>query len=415
MSILSKLLDIRPLRSSPAFRWFWLGSTLSTFGSQLTVVAVYYQVWEATGSGIAVGAVGLAQAIPMILGGLVGGTLADSMDRRTLVLLTSCGQAFAAALLVAQAVAELGWLWPVLAAVAIQAACAGVGAPARRTFVARLLDSDQVAAGVALNHFSFQVAMLVGPVVGGFVVATAGVQGCYLLDMVTFGAVLVGAWQLPRLAPPESSERPGLRSMWAGWQFIAKHRVLTGAFLSEAFSTVTAMPIALFPMINAERFGGNPENLGLFFSAFAIGGVLAGALSGAVVRSERAGAIMLLASVTWGAALTGFGLSPHLWLVLGFLAIAGAADTISVISRGSIVQVATPDAYRGRVSSVEHVLGAAGPEVGNFRAGVVASATSTSISAISGGVSCVVLLVALAIMNPRVRQFRIPVSKDPST
>jgi MFS family permease len=164
------------------------------------------------------------------------------------------------------------------------------------------------------------------------------------------------------------------------------------------------MPIALFPVVNAERFGGNPQTLGLFLSAIAVGGITAGLASGAVTRAGRPGLVMLVAASVWGVALAAFGWAPTAWLALGFLAVAGAADTISVISRGALVQLATPDAYRGRVSAVENIVGMAGPYLGNFRAGLVAGVTTAGFSAISGGLLCVLGVAVVAATVPALRR-----------
>jgi predicted MFS family arabinose efflux permease len=398
------LLDARPLRSSPAFRRVWVGSALSTMGGQLAVVAVLHQTWELTASPVAVGAIGLAQAVPMIVFGVVGGALADAVDRRRLVLFTTLGQILVAGLLAAQALAGLGSLAVLLGLVALQSAAGALGAPARRTFAARLLPADQVAAGLALANLSFHGAMLVGPAVAGVVAARWGVGACYAADALTFLAALYGVLRLPPLPPDGAVARPGARAVVAGWRFIGGRPVLAGAFLSDLLATVLAMPIALFPVVNAERFGGSAQTLGLFLSASAVGGITAGLASGAVTRARRPGIVMLVAAGVWGLALAAFGVAPSLWLVLGCLAVAGAADTVSVISRGALVQLTTPDVYRGRVSAVEDVVGMAGPYLGNFRAGLVAGATSAGFAAVSGGLLCVLGIVAVAATNRALRR-----------
>lgn len=423
MKLSDGMVDLRPLRTSPAFRRLWLGTSASALGGQFAVVAVLAQVWDLTGSSVAVGAIGLAQAVPMVVCGLIGGVLADTVDRRRLVLLTTTGQVLAAGLLAAQALAGLASLPVVLALVAVQAACGGLGAPARRTFVVRLLSEHQVGAGLALSNLSFQAAMLVGPSIAGVVTALWGVAGCYLLDALTFVIALYAVLRLPPMSPMQVSPaqvsqvsptqqagigmRPGVRAVREGWRFIAGTRVVSGAFLTDVLATVMAMPIALFPAINEERFGGRPETLGLFLSAIAVGGIVVGAASGTVTRARRPGRVMLVAAGAWGAGLTGFGFAHSLWLTLGCLAVAGAADTVSVISRGSIVQLATPDSHRGRVSAVEHIVGVSGPDVGNFRAGVLAGLTSPSFAAVSGGMICVFGIVAVALRNESLRRFTI--------
>jgi len=400
-----RLVDIQPLHESSAFRRLWLGNTLSGLGGQLTLVAVLFQTWTLTESTVAVGAIGLAQAVPMVVFGLLGGTLADSVDRRRLVLATTIGQVAVTALLAAQALADAGSLPLLLGLVGLQATCAGLGGPARRTFPVRLLPEQLVSAGLALNHLSIQVSMLIGPALAGVVVGIWGVGACYVLDGLTFVGALYAVLRLPSMRPLGDTDRPGLRAIWSGWQLLASRPVLRGTLLVDLLATVLAMPVALFPAINDERFGGDPETLGLFLSAIALGGIVAGAGSGRATRSPRPGVIMLAAASVWGVGIAGFGLSHQLWLALGCLAVAGAADVLSVISRGTIVQLATPDAYRGRISAVEHIIGVSGPDVGNFRGGLVAGVTSASFALVSGGVLCVAGIGAVAATNTALRRF----------
>ena len=207
--------------------------------------------------------------------------------------------------------------------------------------------------------------------------------------------------------------RAGIAAVLAGWRYIAGRPVLRGSFLSDLAATVLAMPIAVFPMINEERFGGRPETLGLFLSAIAVGGVLAGVLSGTVTRARRPGSIQLAAAALWGAALAGFGLSGSWWVALAWLAVAGAADTVAVISRGTVVQVATADGYRGRVSSVEQIVGVAGPELGNVRAGLLAGLTSAGFGLVVGGLLCVAGVAAIAASHPTLRGFTVTAVHQP--
>lgn len=438
MKVGNAVIDVRPFRTSPAFRRLWIGTTLATLAGQLAVVAVLYQAWEITHSPIATGAVGLSRALPMVVLGVIGGSLADAMDRRKLVLTTTVGQMVAALLLAGQAVAGLESLWLLLGLVALQSSCAALGAPARRTFAVRLLPTEQVSAGIALTHISFQVALLLGPAMGGLLIAWSGVAACYALDAAMMLAAFYGVLRLPAMPPLPSTDpdggdpngnhdpdgageatgpaRPGLRTIVQGWRFVLRKPVLHGSLLTDLIATLTAMPISLFPMVVDERFGGDPQMLGFFMSAIGIGGIGIGALSGLITRSNRPALVMLGAATVWGIALAGFGLAQPAWLVLGCLVIAGAADTVSVISRGTIVQLATPDAYRGRVSSVEHVIGASIPDVGNFRGGVVAGLTSASFSLVSGGVACTVLVLALAATNKPLRRFTLAdATPDPAT
>ncbi len=402
----NRLLDVRPL-GVPAFRRLWIGTSLSATGGQIASVAVLYQVWEMTHSPVWTGAVGLARAVPLVVLGLVGGVLADALDRRSLVRWTMAAQVLTALGLAAQALAGLESLVVLLLLVALQAAFGALGAPAQRTFPVRLLGRRLVAAGIALQHLSFQVAMLAGPALAGVILGQWGLTPPYLVQAAAFLAALYAVVRLPAMPPTGPGSGRGLRAVVDGARFIARRPVLGGLYATDLIATLLAMPIALFPMINEQRFGGNPETLGLFLSAIAVGGMLAGLFSGTLTRSDRPGLVQLWAAGIWGAALAVFGLVGPLWLALGMLAVAGAADTVSVIARGAAVQLATPDSHRGRVTSVEHVIGVAGPELGNFRAGVVAGLAGAAFAATSGGLVCLVGIAVIAAANRPLREFRV--------
>jgi predicted MFS family arabinose efflux permease len=248
---------------------------------------------------------------------------------------------------------------------------------------------------------SFRSAVLLGPAAAGLVIAHWGVTAAYAMDALAITVSLLGLARLPsaraeRAVP--SGARPG------GWSLLLRRPVFRAALATDLAATVLAMPVALFPMVNEQRFGGDPQTLGLFLSAIAVGGITAGLASGAVTRAARPGLVMLAAAGVWGVALAGFGIAPSPWLALGCLAVAGAADTISVISRGTLVQLATPDAYRGRVSAVEDVVGMAGPYLGNFRAGLVAGGTTAGFAAVSGGLLCALGIAAVAATIPALRR-----------
>ncbi|WP_153395203.1 MFS transporter [Ornithinicoccus halotolerans] len=415
MSPRRHLLDVRPLRSSAPFRRLWLGSSLSALGQQVTTVAVLFQVWELTGDPVWTGVLGLVRAVPLIVCGLLGGTWADAVDRRKLVLLTTLGQLVAGAGLALQAVLRVESLVLLLGLVAVMSACGGLGAPAKRTFVPRLLPADLVAAGVALQMLAFQVAMLVGPALAGAVIGWWGLTVCYLLETVTAAVSLWAVWRLPAV-PVARGQGAGWRATVAGVRFVTRRPVLRGLMVTDLVATLTAMPIALFPLVNEERFGGDPQVLGLLLSAIAVGGTAAGLLlSGAVTRARRLGRVQFVAAGVWGLGLTGFGLAGQLWLALATLAVAGAADTLSVTARGAIVQLATPDSHRGRVSAVDHVVGAAGPDVGNARAGFVAGLTSAPVALVSGGLACVVGVVWVALSNRELRRYEQPAGSAAQT
>jgi MFS family permease len=408
MGLSKTLVDLGPLRTSPAFRRLWIGRSFSELGGQMTLIAVMYQVWQTTGSTVSTGAVGMARAVPLVALGLFAGSVTDRSDRRKVYLITTTGQATCSVLLAAQGLLGRLPVLGVLSLVAAQACFGADGAPAFRTFIPRLLPAPQVAAGLALNRITFQAAILVGPAIGGLLLGWRGVGVCYLIDAVTFVFAFYGAFGLPTMRPEGEPARPGLRGVVDGVSFLLGHPAVRGALLTDLATTVLSFPISLFPLINAERFDNDPRTLGLFLTVIAAGGVIASIFSGAFTRSTRPGAVMLVGSAVWGAALALFGVAPNPWLGLSFLLLAGAADTISVVSRSTIVQLHTPDELRGRVAAAEQIVGQAGPDVGNMRGGLVADATSGRAALVSGGLLCVAAVALIGLRTPDLRRFSTP-------
>ncbi|SEB31982.1 Predicted arabinose efflux permease, MFS family [Amycolatopsis tolypomycina] len=406
--VIRALVDVTPLRVSPPFRRLWLGRVCSGFGSQMTLVAVMFQVWEQTRSTVWTGAVGLAQALPVIVFGLFAGTLVDRVDRRKFALVATAGQAACSVLLAVQGFLGDVPVVVVLGLVAAQSCFVAGGGPAARTFIPRLLPPEQLPAGLALNRIAFQGAMLLGPALAGLVLGRFGVGGCYVVDALTFGLAFFGVFGLPEMRPGGEPSRPGLRGVLDGLAFLVRTPLVRGALLTDLAMTVLSMPISLFPLVNAERFAGNPHTLGLFLSAVAVGGVGASVLSGTFTRLPRPGRVMLAGSAAWGAALAAFGLIPNPWLGLACLVVAGAADTVSVVSRSALVQLATPDALLGRVAAAEQIVGQAGPDVGNLRGGLVAGVTSGTFALVSGGVLGVLAVALVGAATPGLRRFAVP-------
>lgn len=402
------LADITPLRESAAFRRLWAGGVLSSVGGALTYFAVILQVYELTRSSLAVGAVGVAEVGPTLAIGLLGGSVADATDRRRLVLVTSGCLTAVSAALAAQAYAGLRLVWLLYALVAAQSALSAIKEPARRTLVPSLLPTSQLPAALALDRLSFQLMLTAGPALAGLITATPhlGLPACYLIDAISFAASLYGVARLPAMRPHEQDTRPGPRAVAEGLSFIRRSQVLAGAFLCDLNATVFGLPVALFPAINAERFGGDPRTLGLFTAAVGVGGLASAALSGPVRHVSRHGLAMLVTVSVWGAAFAGFAVAPSLWLTLTLLAVAGAADTCTVVFRGTIVQTVTPDQLRGRVLAADYVVGAGGAQLGNLEAGALGSLTSPVISALSGGLATIAGAIVIGLALPVFTRYR---------
>jgi MFS family permease len=400
--------DLGPLRESPPFRRLWAGTVLSSVGSALTAFAVILQVYDLTRSPLAVGGIGVAQMVPTLLIGLAGGSVTDAIDRRKLVLVTSGCLAAVSAAFAAQAFAGLGLVWLLYALVAVQSSLTAIDRPARATFVPGLLPASQLPAGLALNQVSFQITLVAGPALAGLIAAAPhlGLRACYLIDAISFAAALYGVARLPAMRPQAGAVRPGGRAVAEGVRFIRRSQVLAGAFLADLNATVFGLPVALFPAINAERFGGSPVTLGLFMTAIGAGGLVSATFSGPVRHVSRHGRAMLCTVAVWGAAFAGFALAPTLWLTLSLLAVAGAADAFTVVFRATIVATVTPDRLRGRVMAADYVVGAGGSQLGNLEAGALGTLTSPTVSALTGGLVTIAGTVVIALALPAFTRYR---------
>lgn len=401
--IRSLLADTTPLRASPAFRQLWLGQLLSGTGSQMTDFAVALQVYRMTSSSLAVGAIGLVSGATGIAVGMLAGSFIDAVDRRRLLLVAQGGQMLGSGLLTVQASTGARSLELLYLLVGVQAALAAVSAPARRTFLPHLLPAGQLSAGAALQMLAGRGGWVLGPLLAGLLTAAGGLGLCYLADTVSFLAALCAAAGLPRLERGGNG-RPdrGPRAIAEGLRFIAGSRVL----VADISATLLALPVALFPAINADRFDGDPRTLGLMGTAMALGGIAGSTFSGPVGRVQRQGRGLLVAVAVWGPAIAAFGLAHGLVATLVALAVADAADVSSVALRSTVVLTATPAAFQGRVAATDHVVGSAVPQLGSFRAGVVATAPSPALSAVTGGLAATAAAGILALCFPALVRYR---------
>lgn len=391
--------DLTPLRDT-TFRRFWVSGLLSSVGNQMTNFVVTLQVYRISHSSLAVGGVGLAAAIPAIGLGLVGGVLIDKMERRRLVLTTSTLLLVIALLFALQAAAGFRALWLLYLLTAVEAAATAINTPARTTVTVNLLPRDQLQVGMAVATLAFRGSFVFGPALAGLLAAAGGLTLCYLIDALSFVIAMYGVLRLPAMPLGQVGGSPMRAAVLDGFRVMRRSRVLVGALVADLNATFLAMPIALFPAINAAQFGGSPSTLGLLGSSLAIGGAAGSALSGPLSRVRSQGKGMLLGGAVWGAAIAGFGLAHSLVLALALLAIAGAADVASVVMRTTIIQLATPEGYLGRVNAVDYAVASGCPQLGNFRAGLVGSLTSPGASAAIGGIASVIGTGVIAILTP---------------
>ncbi|QOV44965.1 MFS transporter [Streptomyces chromofuscus] len=403
-------MDTRPLRR-PAYRRLWASTVVTAVGSQLTAVAVPKQIYDITGSSAWVGYAGLAGLLPLVVFALWGGAVADSMDRRRLLLITNSGIAVTSVLFWLQAATGLDSVGVLMVLLAVQQAFFGLNAPARSASVARLVPEHELAAANALGSTVMQTGLVAGPLLAGALIPVVGLPELYLIDALALCVAVGAVLRLPSLPPlaGTAARRAGVREIVAGFRYIALHKVLLLSFLADIVAMVLGMPRALFPQLAAETYAPYGEGLalGLLFAAIPVGAVAGGLFSGTFSRARRHGWMVIGAVVAWGVAVTGFGLSASLWIAVAFLAAAGVADMVSMVFRGAILLSAATDEMRGRMQGVFTVVVAGGPRLADVLHGTAGSAFGARTAVVGGGVLVVAVMLALAAAVPDLRRYRV--------
>jgi len=397
------LIDTAPLRESRDLRWLIGGQLISVLGTQLTAVAVPFQVYHLTGSSLDVGLVSLAQLGPLLVCSLYGGSVIDAVDRRRLLLVVDALMALTSAGLALNAL----WgpaLWPLFALPAVSAGLAGFESPARAAIIPNLVSARRMPSAAAIFQALQQVGTVVGPAVGGLVLAGPGVDIVYWIDAGSFGAALTAAWAISAQRPIGHLQRPGLRSIVEGLRYARGEQSIFGAYVIDINAMVFGMPRALFPALAATVFGGGASTVGFLYAAPGAGALLGALTTGWVTRIRRQGVAVIVAVVVWGAAIAGFGLVSWLPAALLLLAVAGWADVISAVFRNTIIQLSVPDNLRGRLSGLQIGVVQGGPRLGDLEAGGVATVFGNEVSVVSGGLLCVAGALMLARALPGFRR-----------
>jgi MFS family permease len=394
--------DLRPLRRRD-FRLLFIGQLVSFLGTQVTAVAVPFQLYELTHSPLAVGALGLVELVPVLGFAFLGGALADARDRRLMVLLTEVVFTITSALLLVNALLPAPQLWAIYALGAIQAGLYGLQRPSLDALLPRLVPPGEIVAAGALTGLRGTVGMLAGPALAGLLIALFGLPVTYAVDVLSFVVSLTALALMRAVPPPLDAERPSLRRVVEGVRFAASRPDLLGTYVVDLIAMFFGMPNALFPALAAGL--GGPAVLGLLYAAPAAGSMIAFGTSGWTDRVNRQGWGVVLAAAAWGVAIVALGLTRSLPLALLALAAAGAADAVSGILRMSIWNRTIPDSLRGRLASIELVSYASGPLLGDAEAGAVATLFSVPVSIVSGGILCVVGCLACAALLPGFRNF----------
>jgi MFS family permease len=397
--------DIGALRESKPFRRLSAGQLVSLIGRQITTVAVPYQVYTMTGSPVLVGLLGVAQVVPLVSVSLAGGSIADRVDRRRLLLVTQALLGLCSAALLVGSLAHPPVAF-VFVVVAIASSVAALDSPTRTAIVPNLVSPERLAGALSINIAMFQSSLIAGPALGGIVIANLGLAGAYLVDVASFAAALAAVWLLPPQPPRSTVREPMIAALRRGFAYIRRRRVILGSYAMDLSAMIFGLPRAVFPVLAATTFHAGAQGLGYLYAAPGVGAVVAALSSGWLSRSNRLGRVVVVSIAVWGLAIIAFGFVTALWIGLLWLAVAGGADSISAVCRNTIQQTLTPDELRGRLTATYFMVVVGGPFIGDFEAGLVAGVWSARVSVVSGGVLSLIGLVAAAVTFPQVWNYR---------
>jgi MFS family permease len=416
--------DTTPLRTLD-FRRLWLAGIVTVIGGNLTIFAVPVQLYALTQNSAYVGLSGLFALVPLVVFGLWGGAWADAMDRRLLLIISSCGLAVASILLWLQAALELNNVWVVLCLLSVQQAFYAVNSPTRSAAIPRMLPGDQLPAANSLNMTVMQFGAIVGPLLAGLMLRWVDLSTLYLIDAITCVAPIVVTFRLAAMPPTERSDSGSAGTKWGfaavldGFRYLSGNRVVLMSFVVDLIAMIFGMPRALFPQMAHQSFGGPVEGgttIALLAAAMSVGAVAGGLFSGWLPRIRRQGLSVVVSIVVWGVAMVGFGVASglagghagaFLWIALMFLAIGGAADMVSAAFRSTILQQAASDELRGRLQGVFTVVVAGGPRLADAVHGAAAAAVGTTMAAAGGGGLAVIGVVIAALAVPAFVRYRV--------
>jgi MFS family permease len=364
----------------------------------VTYVALPYQAYQLSHSSLVVGFLSVAEVVPVVLVGLLGGAMADAFDRRTMVLWSEVGLAACSLVLVANASLWVPRLWPLFVIAVLAATFDSLQRPSLDAMVPRLVPTEDIPAAIVLSNLRSSVGMVAGPALAGGLIALAGLGIAYGLDVATFSVSLLALFGLAAVPPAADAEPLGLARIMEGLRYARSRQDLLGTYAVDMAAMFFGMPQALFPQL-ATHFGGAGV-LGLLYAAPAVGTLVVGATGGWVGGVRRQGRALVFAACGWGLAIVAFGFAASLWVALVLLAVAGGFDTVSGFMRSTIWNQSVPDSLRGRLAGIELISYSTGPSLGNLEAGLVEALSSLRFSIVFGGVACVLATGALAVVLP---------------
>ncbi len=392
-------MDFTPLRRHRDYRLLYIAQGVSLLGTMMTYVALPYQMFQLTHSSLQVGLLGLAELFPLLLTAFIGGALADSVDRRRMVIVTDILLAGGSLTLAVLAVHGAPPAWSLYVLAGLMSGLNGLQRPSIDALMPRLVPREDLMAAAALSSFRGSFIMIVGPAIGGVLIASMGLAFAYAMDVLSYLMALACMVRIRNTRSPEGAERPTLESIREGFRYARSRQELIGTYVVDFVAMIFGMPMALFPALS-EKLGG-PGVLGVLYAAPAVGAFVASVTSRWTQKVTRHGLAITVAAGVWGVAIIIFGFCDSIVPATFFLALAGGADAVSGIFRSTMWNQTIPDSLRGRLAGIEMVSYLSGPMLGHVEAGLAAAAFGVRASVVSGGALCVVGVIVCAVMLPK--------------
>jgi MFS family permease len=386
------------------FRLLFFGQLVSLAGSQMQQVAVAVQLYALTHSSMALGLVGAARVVPIVLFAVGGGVVADAVDRRRLMLLSQTAMAMVS--LALALLTHFHHIHPPLiyALLAFGGLGLAVDSPARQALIPLLVPRDHLANALSLHAMAWQLAAVAGPSLAGLILTRWGVEPLYFIDAASFLAVIGALLSMRNREAPKPTGGVNLRAALEGLRFLGRTPLILQTMLLDAIATFLGGSMMLIPVFVDRVVHLDPGWVGVFYAAQPAGAALAAIILSYVSPKPR-GSTILVAVAVYGAAIAGFGFSRSLLPALLCLAISGAADTVSMVARQTLRQLLTPDELRGRMTSVNMIFFMGGPQLGEVEGGVVAHLFGVRASIVSGGLACLIAAAAVAAASPGLRRW----------
>lgn len=400
--------DLSVLRESRNLRLLVIGELFSGLGSQAALVAIPFQIYSLTHSAALVGLLGIVELVPIVVLSLLGGAAADRFERKRLMLVAQTAILLSAAGLAAISAAGDPPVPLIFAFAALLAAGSTVDNVTRSAIVPALA-GDRLRAALSINYGLYQVAAVVGPALGGLMIAALGTPSAYAAQAAGFVVMIGVTTALPRLHPtrddPTAEHLPVFKAIREGLTFVKGNSALMGSFAIDLVAMTFGMPRALFAVLALTVYDAGASGTGLLYASVSAGAVIAALTTGWIEHARWLGRIVIGAVIAWGLAIAAAGFMPSIWPAAALLAVAGAADSISAVCRSIINQTVTPEQLRGRMSAIFMLVVTSGPRLGDLEAGIAASLTTAGVAVVSGGLACVAGVAVIVLLFPALARY----------